>query len=99
MNKRLDEAQSSPTALHRLTFVLQHQYDDHLLSRVGVGFAQTRIMEALHDTVPRSQKFVADRLGQTEANISRQLRLMKRHRLVNIAKNKKDARQHLLAKS
>ena len=87
-----EEIQSSPTALHHLTFILQHQYDDHLMSRVGVGFAQTRIMEVLHESLPRSQRYVADRLGQTEANVSRQLRHLKQRRLVNIIKNKHDAR-------
>jgi DNA-binding MarR family transcriptional regulator len=92
MAKRRAEDRVSPTALHHLTFILQHQYDDHLMSRVGVGFAQTRIMEALHDTIPRSQRYVADRLGQTEANVSRQLRQLNNRRLVSIIKNKQDAR-------
>ena len=92
MARRQPEESPSPTALHHLTFLLQHRYDDHLLSRVGVGFAQTRIMEVLQETVPRSQRYVADRLGQTEANISRQLRQMKDHSLVSIVKNKADGR-------
>jgi DNA-binding MarR family transcriptional regulator len=92
MARQEEEKPNSPTALHHLTFILQHRFDDHLMSRVGVGFAQTRILEVLHDTVPRSQRYIADRLGQTEANVSRQLRQMKNHRLVIIAKKKADAR-------
>jgi DNA-binding MarR family transcriptional regulator len=92
--KNMDtDKSSSPTALHHLTFILQHRYDDHLLSRVGVGFAHTRIMEVLDNTVPRSQRQLATWLGQTEANISRQIRLMKKQGIVRITKNKKDARQ------
>ncbi len=84
---------SSPTSLHQLTFILQQRYDDHLISRVGVGFAQTRIMEVLDDRIPRSQRYIALALGQTEANVSRQLGLMKRQGLVSVTKNAKDRRQ------
>lgn len=86
-------AQTSPTSLHRLTFILQHQYDDHLISRVGVSFAHVRMMEVLDKSVPRSQRQVAHLLGQTEANASRQLQVMRRQGLVSIVKNQKDARQ------
>lgn len=50
-------------------------------------------MEEIHDVVARSQREIAGRIYQTEANISRQLRELKRHGLVSIVKNKKDGRQ------
>lgn len=42
---------------------------------------------------PSSQRAVAHNLRQTEANVSRQLKVMRKAGLVNIAKNKKDGRQ------
>jgi DNA-binding MarR family transcriptional regulator len=81
------------TSLHQLTFVLQHLLDELLLSKANVGLSQVRIMGALHKSAPRSQRAVAGQLMQTEANISRQLRLMHKQGLVSIKKNKKDGRQ------
>ncbi len=84
---------SPTTSLHQLTFVLQHLLDELLLSKANVGLSQVRIMGALHSALPRSQRTVAGQLMQTEANVSRQLRLMQKQGLVSIKKNKKDARQ------
>lgn len=84
---------SSASSLHRLTFILQHLSDELLTNKVGVGLSQVRIMGALNSTLPRSQRVVAGQLMQTEANVSRQLRLMQKQGLVSIKKNKKDARQ------
>lgn len=84
---------SPATSLHQLTFVLQHLLDELLISKASVGLSQVRIMGALHAVLPRSQRVVAGQLMQTEANVSRQLRLMQKRGLVSIKKNKKDARQ------
>ena|SRR3989344_7464357 len=81
-----------PPLLH-LTFILQQVSDDLLTEKAGIGLSQARIMSVLHTSVSRSQRLVASKLGQTEANVSRQLRDMKKHGLVSIAKNKKDGRQ------
>ncbi len=81
-----------PPLLH-LSFILQQVSDEVLASEVGVGLSQARIMSVLDPTVPHSQRLVASQLGQTEANVSRQLRQMKKQGLVTIAKNKKDVRQ------
>lgn len=83
----------SPTPLHQLSFVLQHLADELLLGKIGVGLSQTRIMGALNKSPAKSQKLIALQLRQTEANISRQLQIMKSEGLVSITKNKKDGRQ------
>jgi DNA-binding MarR family transcriptional regulator len=76
-----------------LTYVLQHLSDEQLLAKVGVGLSQTRIMSVLNDSIPRSQRAIAHLLQQTEANVSRQLKVMHGHGLVNIVKSKEDKRQ------
>ncbi|MBI2588889.1 winged helix-turn-helix transcriptional regulator [Candidatus Saccharibacteria bacterium] len=81
------------TSLHRFEFILQHQSDKFLRDSLGVGFGQVRIMEEIHDVIPRSQREIAARLYQTEANISRQLKELKRHGLVKISPHKNDKRQ------
>ena len=93
MAKEIGKAEGKPTPLLSLVWKLQQSADELLLSRNGVGLSQTRIMAVLDKSVPRSQRHVAVELGQTEANVSRQLKVMKKQGLVNITKNKKDHRQ------
>jgi DNA-binding MarR family transcriptional regulator len=85
--------QSSASSLHHLTFVLQQLADEVLMKEAKIGLAQVRIMDYLHTSSPRSQRVVAMKLAQSEANVSRQLHLMKTRGLVKITRNKKDARQ------
>lgn len=80
------------TPLHRLEFILQHKSDALLHGELGVGFSQIQIMQALHRSVPVSQRAVATKLYQTEANVSRQLQSLKRKGLVTITRNFKDKR-------
>jgi DNA-binding MarR family transcriptional regulator len=93
MAKEIGKADGKPTPLLSLVWKLQQSADELLLDKNGVGLSQTRIMAALDKSVPRSQRQVAVELGQTEANVSRQLKVMKRRGLVNITKSKKDHRQ------
>src|ERR1043165_8489401 len=79
--------------LLHLTYVLQQLSDENLLKATGVGLSQTRIMSVLHGSVALSQRAVAVMLQQTEANVSRQLKVMQKQGLVSVVKNKKDARQ------
>jgi DNA-binding MarR family transcriptional regulator len=88
-----ESQKSSFSPLLHLTYVLQQLSDDKLLTEVGVGLSQTRIMSVLNSSVPRSQRAIAHVLQQTEANVSRQLKVMHKYGLVSITKNKKDARQ------
>ena len=81
-----------PPLLH-FTYNLQHMAEELLLAEAGVGLSQARIMSGLSNSAPRSQSHLASGLNQTEANISRQLKVMKKRGLVNISKNKKDGRQ------
>lgn len=87
-----DQKNSFSPLLH-LTYVLQQLSDENLLKATGVGLSQTRIMSVLHSSIPHSQRAVASLLQQTEANVSRQLKVMQRQGLVSVVKNKKDARQ------
>lgn len=88
-----ESQKGSFSPLLHLTYVLQQLSDDQLLAKAGVGLSQTRIMSVLNNSVPRSQRVIAQLLQQTEANVSRQLKVMHKYGLVSITKNKKDARQ------
>ena len=80
------------SSLHRLEFILQHKSDLLLRDELGVGFGQIQIMQALHRSVPMSQRTIASKLYQTESNVSRQLQLLKKKGLIGITRNKKDKR-------
>lgn len=81
------------TSLHRLEFILQHQSDLALRDSVGVGFGLVQIMQALHRSTSITQRSLAQKMYQTESNVSRQLQVLKRKGLVSISRNKKDKRQ------
>jgi len=83
----------TPTALHQLMFVIQQMSNELLLAETGVGLSSVLIMSGLSQAVPSSQRAVAAKLRQTEANISRQLHVMKRQGLVTVRQNRKDKRQ------
>lgn len=81
-----------PPLLH-LSYVLQHKCESALEAEAGVGLSAARIMSVLDRSSPTSQRVIAMELSQTEANVSRQLRAMKKQGLVSINRNKKDNRQ------
>ncbi|HVS79069.1 MAG TPA: MarR family winged helix-turn-helix transcriptional regulator [Candidatus Saccharimonadales bacterium] len=81
-----------PLLLH-LSYVLQQSAEEILMTEIGVGLSAARIMSTLSRSSALSQREVAVELKQTEANVSRQLRAMKKQGLVSIARNKKDSRQ------
>ena len=92
VNIRKAPQDNFPPLLH-LTYDLQQLSDRILGPRAGIGLGQARIMSGLHTAIPRSQRELASALHQTEANISRQLKLMHAQKLVSITRNKKDGRQ------
>lgn len=92
-SKQKSNAKTPLTPLHRLEFILQHQSDQLLRAQVGVGFGQIRIMDELGKATAHSQREIANKLYQTEANISRQLRLLQKKGLVNITSKPGDKRQ------
>ena len=81
--------------LHHLSFVLDRQSDNFLQERLGIGFSQLKILMALkwHEGV--RQKQIADHLGQTEASISRQIKLMQDDGLLHSRISSQNRREHL----
>jgi DNA-binding MarR family transcriptional regulator len=62
--------------LHHFSFTLDRQSDQILQERLGIGLAQFKILMVLKQCGNVSQRSIADFLGQTEASISRQTKLM-----------------------
>lgn len=79
--------------LLQLSYVLQQSVEEMLEAETGIGLSAARIMSVLDKSMAVSQRMVAVQLRQTEANVSRQLQVMKKSGLVSITRNKKDRRQ------
>ena len=92
MKNDLPSLRSGFPPLLSLMYQLQQKSNELLTKEAGVSLSQAHIMSGLDRSAVRSQRHVAGLLGQTEANISRQLQAMKKQGLVSIAKNKKDKR-------
>lgn len=92
MNKDLPSLKSKFPPLLHLTYVLQQSSDELLTREAGTSLSHARIMSGLSSVVARSQHQLAVELQQTEANISRQLQILKKQGLVSITKSKRDSR-------
>jgi DNA-binding MarR family transcriptional regulator len=62
--------------LQHLASVLAKQSDQNLQDRLGIGFSQFKILMVLQWHPNVQQRQIAEALGQTEASISRQIKLM-----------------------
>ncbi len=81
--------------LNHLAFVLGRQSDQILLERLGIGYSQFKIMMVLRWNPHVQQKQIAERLGQTEASISRQIKLLHEAGLLQTVKRPENRREHI----
>ncbi len=81
--------------LQHLSFVLARQSDQVLQEQLGIGFSQFKILMVLQWNPSIRQRQIADRLGQTEASISRQIGLLKEEGLLVTQLNPNNRREHI----
>ena len=81
--------------LHHLSFVLDRQSDQVLQEQLGIGFSQFKIMMVLQWNPGVQQSKIADNLGQTEASVSRQIKLLKSRNLLTMHRNPRNKREHI----
>ncbi len=62
--------------LQHLAFVLSRRSDEVLQQKLGIGFSQFKILMCLGDTGVVRQRQIAEDLAQTEASVSRQIKLL-----------------------
>ena len=62
--------------IHQLAFRLEKRIDDVLRKQLSIGFAQYKVLEAVGNNAQTKQNMVADMLHQTEASISRQVKIL-----------------------
>lgn len=81
--------------LQHLPAVLAKQSDHALQSRLGIGYSQLKILLVLQNSPQTLQRQIAHSLGQTEASVSRQIRLMVDKGLLHSTISPKNRREHL----
>lgn len=80
---------------HHISFVLARQSDQVLQEQLGIGFSQFKILLILQQATGIQQKQIAAKLGQTEASISRQIKLLADSGLISSQASPSNRRQHI----
>lgn len=88
--------------INNLGYLMQHvasllskQSEQILQERLGIGFSQFKILRVLQTNPQLKQREIAHNLGQTEASISRQVKLMLDDGLLRTTINPKNRRAHI----
>lgn len=85
-----------PFLIHHLAFVLARKSEQALEERLGIGISQFRILSSIDNNPKYRQRDIAEGLNQTEAGISRQMKVMSQQGLLTVATSSRDHRQHIL---
>lgn len=81
--------------LQHVTTLLSKQSEQVLQERLGIGFSQFKILRVLQSNPHIKQREIASNLGQTEASISRQVKLMLDEGLLRSTISPKNRREHI----
>ncbi len=81
--------------LQHTAIILMRQSDQVLQERLGIGMSQFRILMMLKANPNVQQRKLAEYLGQTEASISRQTKLLSEKGLLLVRVNPKSRREHI----
>jgi DNA-binding MarR family transcriptional regulator len=81
--------------LQHVASILAKQSDQVLQEQLGIGFSQFKILRTLQTNAQAKQRDIAERLGQTEASISRQVKLMTEEGLLHSIISPESHREHI----
>lgn len=82
--------------LQHVASLLSKQSDQVLQDQLGIGLAQFKILRTLQSSPRIKQQQIASDLGQTEASISRQVKLMMQMGLLESKRNPVNQREHII---
>ncbi|MFO0781530.1 MAG: MarR family winged helix-turn-helix transcriptional regulator [Candidatus Saccharimonadales bacterium] len=83
--------------IQHLSAVMGKQADQVLQEQLGIGLSQFKILMVVEWNPRVQQKTIADSLGQTEASISRQIKLLKSKGLLVTKPDPHNRRKHITA--
>jgi DNA-binding MarR family transcriptional regulator len=81
--------------LQHTATILMRQSDQVLQERLGIGMSQFRLLMMMRTNPNVQQRKLAECLGQTEASISRQIKLLVEKGLLGVRVNPKSRREHM----
>lgn len=81
--------------MHHLVSLMSRESDQSLQEQLGIGLSQYKILMTLHDHPHIQQRMIAQTLGQTEASISRQIKLLTERGMLQAVPNPLNHREHL----
>lgn len=81
--------------IQHLSAVMGKQSDQVLQEQLGIGLSQYKILMVVEWNPRVQQKTIADSLGQTEASISRQIKLLKNKSLLQTKIDPQNRRKHI----
>jgi DNA-binding MarR family transcriptional regulator len=81
--------------IQHLSSVMGRQSDQVLQEQLGIGLSQFKILMVLEWNPRIQQSMIADSLGQTEASISRQIKLLQSKGLLVSRPDPNNRRKHL----
>lgn len=79
-----------------LAHKIEADIDQILLERYGIGYAQYKVLDVVSRNSGCSQKLVASSLLQTEASVSRQVKILKTKNLIIITNSTSDHRKKII---
>ena len=89
---------------NNLVYLIQHlaaivgkQTEQILQEQLGIGLSQFKILMVLEWNPRVPQRHIADSLGQTEASISRQIKILTGKGLLNSKRDPENRRKHITA--
>lgn len=71
--------------IHKLAFLIEKKSDEVLREQLSIGFAQYKVLEAISHNSLAKQNLIAELLDQTEASISRQIKLLEKKGLIIVS--------------
>ena len=81
--------------VQHLSSVMGKQSDQVLQEQLGIGLSQFKILLMLEWNPRVQQRTIADSLGQTEASISRQVKLLQKKGLISVRQDADNKRKHI----
>jgi len=83
--------------VEHIAAVIAKQSEQVLMEQLGIGISQYRILMVLEWNPRVQQKTIADSLGQTEASISRQIKILTQKGMLSARPDPQNRRKHITA--
>jgi DNA-binding MarR family transcriptional regulator len=97
VSPKIQSASTIGYLLQHVATMMQRQSDQMLQERLGIGMSQYRILLMVEHTPNVGQRIIADSLGQTEASISRQVKLLHERGMLVTRIDPRERRRHITA--